>query len=251
MQTVGASVKRFYSDVIQDLLPPSSLDSEKVSPCGFIVEQDSGGDIYRKPNVMKKEEPAKVDDQLTRALKVTPDMGKNDDGLALLINGRSDQDNSCRPSGDCLKQACSDLHRRQSHDESTHNSSNLGVNITYSQEKLMPTETLCVISPEKYLSTASTSCCEIVNEIHEASGDEEATMTTSSAKEDTKSDSIVESCDETKTASECVTDLSNGCHSSNEIILLNSIQNNGEEIGVPVCGGMSAESNGDYSQGPI
>ncbi|PON35358.1 hypothetical protein PanWU01x14_336910 [Parasponia andersonii] len=242
VQTVGASVKRFYSDVMQDLLPPTSVDSEKVSPCGFTVEQDSGEGINRKPNVRKKEEPAKADDQSTRAVKVTPDNGK-DVGLAPLINVRSDQDNSCGPSRECLKGACSNLPLRQHQDESTYNSSNVAVNETQSQAKLMPTEESCVISPEKYLSGGSTSCCEFVNEIHEASGDEKASMTTPSMNEGTRSDSNREDCDEIENASEYIAALPNDCQSSNEIILLNSVQNNVDDMGVPFYGGISAKSN--------
>ncbi|XP_062105883.1 uncharacterized protein LOC133817392 isoform X2 [Humulus lupulus] len=235
VQTVGASVKRFYSDVLQDLLPPSSLDPEKISPCGFIIEQDSGERIFRKPNVMKKKEPSKADDeQLTKTSRKTPDIGK-DVGLAPLFNVRDDVDDSCRPSGDGVKEACTELHSRQHLDE--RNSSNMGASL--SQEKL--TDVSDTISPEKYLS--GVSCCEFIKEIHEDSEDQRGAMTIPPMNEVMKPDSMVESSDKIENGSDCMPDVSKDCQSSIEIISLDSIQDNGEDMGVQLCSGSSAESN--------
>ncbi|XP_030484611.2 uncharacterized protein LOC115701061 [Cannabis sativa] len=233
VQTVGASMKRFYSDVLQDLLPPSSLDSEKISPCGFIIEQDSGERNGRKPNVMKKKEHAKADDeQLTKTSKITPDIGE-DVGLAPSFHVRDDVDDSCRPSEDCVKGVYSELGSRRHLDE--RNTSNMGVSL--SQEKL--TDVSYTSRPEKYLS--GVSCCEFIKEIHEASRDQRGTMTIPFMEDGMKLDSVVESSDKIENEKECI---SEDCQSSIEIISLNSVGNSGEEMLIQLNSGLSAESNG-------
>uniref|UniRef100_A0A7C8ZVA9 Uncharacterized protein n=1 Tax=Opuntia streptacantha TaxID=393608 RepID=A0A7C8ZVA9_OPUST len=62
MQTVGESVKRFYSDVMQDLLPPSSLDTVKEhSPIVEKTNVENGGHLVNS---------------------ITEQMMKDSDGLA-------------------------------------------------------------------------------------------------------------------------------------------------------------------------
>ncbi|KAK4796481.1 hypothetical protein SAY86_028807 [Trapa natans] len=61
VQTVGASVKKFYSDVMEDLLPSPSLDPGKVANSEFVLEPFNHVEICKKPKPMIKKEPLKVD----------------------------------------------------------------------------------------------------------------------------------------------------------------------------------------------
>ncbi|XP_031393199.1 uncharacterized protein LOC116204954 isoform X1 [Punica granatum] len=71
VQTVGTSVKKFYSDVMEDLVPPTSLDPGKVVTSEFILEQFNDVDICKKPKPVIKKEPLKVDiGQLRKRSKV-------------------------------------------------------------------------------------------------------------------------------------------------------------------------------------
>lgn len=244
VQTVGASVKKFYSDVMQDLLPPISQDSEKVSPCGFTGKQDSDDGISKKSNVTKKAKPARADDELlTRTLKVTSDNGK-DTGLAPSIHVRLDVDNLCRPSGESVTGACSNLRsRKKYHHGSVHKSSSSGVGENRCDKKLIPTERSCAITHEKCLRQPLSSYGEFVNEIQEVSSDQTAPVNTPSVNEDTRSDSKIESCDEIETVSEYVADFSSSFQSSSEIILIKPIRDDGNEMEVQSGGGLSAKSN--------
>ncbi|XP_048232458.1 uncharacterized protein LOC8264205 isoform X3 [Ricinus communis] len=75
VQTVGSSVKRFYSDVMQDLLPPSSVDAAKGAGVDVPLELYADLGIYMKPKVGVKEKQGKVDDRerLTEDPKITTD----------------------------------------------------------------------------------------------------------------------------------------------------------------------------------
>ncbi|KAJ4849272.1 hypothetical protein Tsubulata_018529 [Turnera subulata] len=64
MQTVGDSVKRFYSDVMEDFLPPSPMDPEKGAFSYLAVEPyaDIGHSSKPKPKIGKKVREIKVVD---------------------------------------------------------------------------------------------------------------------------------------------------------------------------------------------
>lgn len=61
VQTVGSTVKKFYSDVMQDLLPPSSVDATKDGVYDLPLELYADVGIYMKPKVAMKEKHTKVD----------------------------------------------------------------------------------------------------------------------------------------------------------------------------------------------
>nr|POE64103.1 hypothetical protein CFP56_08474 [Quercus suber] len=61
VQNVGATVKRFYSDVVQDFTPPSSEDPMKVPASELPVERYSDVGIYRRRKVGMKKDPLRVD----------------------------------------------------------------------------------------------------------------------------------------------------------------------------------------------
>ncbi|WCJ30938.1 hypothetical protein M5689_012459 [Euphorbia peplus] len=73
VQTVGSSVKKFYSDVLQDLIPPSSTDAAKGAGCDLPLDLYGDIGIYVKPKTGVKEKQAKVDDikKLTEDQKQT------------------------------------------------------------------------------------------------------------------------------------------------------------------------------------
>lgn len=78
VQTVGASVKKFYSDVMEDLLPPDSLDPGKVANSEFILEQFSDVEVCKKLKPMAKKGPLKVDiGQLRKCSKAPGTVEKN------------------------------------------------------------------------------------------------------------------------------------------------------------------------------
>ncbi|XP_059663231.1 uncharacterized protein LOC132308947 [Cornus florida] len=66
VQTVGESVKKFYSDVVQDLLPPSSTDPLEVTAADLFLNPYADVGIYKKPKVSIKDDPIKVDKQVTK-----------------------------------------------------------------------------------------------------------------------------------------------------------------------------------------
>ncbi|XP_057984344.1 uncharacterized protein LOC110653770 isoform X2 [Hevea brasiliensis] len=61
VQTVGSTVKKFYSDVMQDLLPPSTVDAAKDGVSDLPLELYADVGIYMKPKVAMKEDHVKID----------------------------------------------------------------------------------------------------------------------------------------------------------------------------------------------
>ncbi|XP_054816434.1 uncharacterized protein LOC129316164 isoform X1 [Prosopis cineraria] len=59
VQTVGESVKKFYADVMQDLLPPCDLDERVVSD--FPIDEGTNVEVHKKSIMGPKERPSKVD----------------------------------------------------------------------------------------------------------------------------------------------------------------------------------------------
>lgn len=78
VQTVGASVKKFYSDVVEDMLPPSSLNPGKVTNSEFVLEQFNHVEVCKKPKPMIKKEPLRTDiSQLQKRSKAAGSVGNN------------------------------------------------------------------------------------------------------------------------------------------------------------------------------
>ena len=59
MQTVGASVKKLYSDVIRDFIPPSSYDLDVKVASELPVDQYTDAGFFEKPFQGFKEKPVK------------------------------------------------------------------------------------------------------------------------------------------------------------------------------------------------
>ncbi|XP_050205573.1 uncharacterized protein LOC126655421 isoform X2 [Mercurialis annua] len=64
VQTVGSNVKKFYSDVMLDLLPPSSVDAAKLAVSDVPYDFYSDVGIYMKPKAGVKEKFGMVDDRV-------------------------------------------------------------------------------------------------------------------------------------------------------------------------------------------
>ncbi|KAK6919719.1 hypothetical protein RJ641_015623 [Dillenia turbinata] len=82
VHTVCASVKRFCSDVTQDLLPPSSMELSKVEGTPFSLQNDIDAELdfglYKKPKVVLREDHRRSDTKkCSRKLDVISDMGKD------------------------------------------------------------------------------------------------------------------------------------------------------------------------------
>ncbi|PRQ50025.1 hypothetical protein RchiOBHm_Chr2g0128481 [Rosa chinensis] len=115
VQTVGESVKKFYADIMQDLLCDSSLDGDNISACGFPIEHYSDVDNSKKSKIRKTKEHVKVGvEEVNGDSEVISVVEKNVEHTGLFHRQRV-YDSCTRSSGDCAKVACSDLYSRQDH----------------------------------------------------------------------------------------------------------------------------------------
>ncbi|KAE9616916.1 hypothetical protein Lalb_Chr03g0029881 [Lupinus albus] len=75
MQAVGASVKKLYADVMQDLIPPSSCDLDEKVAFELHTDQDTYAGFCKKPDQDFKETPLKVDpNQTTKDSRINHDV---------------------------------------------------------------------------------------------------------------------------------------------------------------------------------
>lgn len=70
VQTVGVSVKKFYSDVVQDLVPPSCIDPVKVAAADLSLNPYADFGIYKKPKASIKKDTIKREKEVTKDSKV-------------------------------------------------------------------------------------------------------------------------------------------------------------------------------------
>ncbi|KAK9285825.1 hypothetical protein L1049_025026 [Liquidambar formosana] len=249
VQTVGASVKRFCADVMQELLPPSSMDPVKeVSDLPLELYADVG--IYIKPKVYIKEEPIKVEiEQLKENSNVIVNVDKHA-GHASSISGLRRVNRLLPPSsGDSVKEACSDVYLGQKNSGAIYRKSNVGIIRKPKKENRPPSEISEVInSVAKDLSKTS-SFCELPNENNEAACDQIAMIS------HPVSDAVM-GCDLEKEkeggrircdiadVAKCLADTSINLPSSDRILLVASIQNKEMELkSTSSSAGLSPESN--------
>jgi len=242
VQNVGASVKKFYSDVIQDLVPPSSEDPVKMPASDLSVERYSDVGIYRRRKVGIKKDPLRVDvGKQADDSKVIAGMNKNV-GRAQSRRGVRDVDNLFPPSsGDSVKGTCSESRSGQYSDGNIYNNSNLGIQEIPENNKLPPTEMSGAIVPINDMGRSS-SFCELLNRNQGASCDQRVTASAPALVEVGRFDSIAESCNGVENASEHINDVSMDSASSDMTILVDSVGNEGT-VRPPSSDGLSAESN--------
>ncbi|VVA33893.1 PREDICTED: LOC110419733 [Prunus dulcis] len=235
VQTVGASVKKFYADVMQDLLPDSLMDPEKMSACGFPVENIFDVDNSKSSRITKKEEPIKPNvEHLNRDSEVISSVKNKGVDHKPSFREQHMYDYRTQSAESCAEEACLDLYSRQDHDGNMFNNTNLAV-------KENPTKHRCpqAIPPaEKDLGGQSSSC----HETHKGSCEHIDTFITPSLDEGM-------ACDSTRegrviaNASQCTADVSIGCHSSDMIVLDKSDAKEWNEILDSSFGGLSLEPN--------
>lgn len=237
VQNVGETVKKFYSDVVQDLLPPSSFDPVKVQASDLPVERYSDVGIYKKPKIGIKRRSVRVDTEDSKAMADMHKAVGHSQSLALSGVPRSSEDS--------VKGTCSELCSGQHGNGGIYNNSNLGIKENPENYKLPPAEMSGAVVPINDVDRVS-SFCELLNENRGASCDHTVTISASASVEVRRFDSLAESGNRVENASEHVSDVSMDSASSDMTILINSLEKEGIEMRLPYSDGLSAESNGDY-----
>jgi hypothetical protein len=237
VQNVGESVKKFCSDVMQDILPPSSFDPVKVPASDLPVERYSDVGIYKKPKLGIKRRSVRVGtEKLTENSKAMTDMHKAV-GCLQSLHEIHDEDNLFPPSSeDSVKRTCSEFN------------SNLGIKEIAENDNLPLAEMSGAAVPINDVDRVS-SFCELLNENGGASCDPTDTKSASALVEVRRFDSLAESCKRVENASEHGSDASMDSASSDMTILITPTENEGIEMRLPYSDGVSAETNGDYFLG--
>lgn len=171
VQTVGSTVKKFYSDVIEDLLPPPSMDLVKGAVASNLPpEQSTAVGICKKPKIGIKEEAMKVNnEQLSESSLATADLDKGA-GRGQSFQGFHSEDTSFQPSmGDTVKGAFSDVYSKEYDVRSGHNQSSIRMQKICKEDNLPPSEISGASRHmERDLCRASSSC-ELLDKNQEAS----------------------------------------------------------------------------------
>lgn len=234
VQTVGESVKKFYADVMQDLLCDSSSDRDDVSACGFPVEHYSDVD-----NSKSKKEHVKVGvEEVKGDLEVISAVLKDVNHTGLFHRQRVYE--PCpKSSGNYAKLACS----RQDHGVRSCNKK-IVVRETPIKDRLPGANTAV---GKDFSRESLSSCSEFSNEDRDTSCDQpDEVITPSKPPEGMRCDSMSESC-VVANASQCTgDDVSVNCQSADMIVLDKSDGKRWNELLDSSIGGLSAELNGDF-----
>lgn len=238
VQTVGSTVKKFYSDVIEDLLPPPSMDLVKGAVASNLTpEQSTDVGICRKPKVGIKKEAMKVNnEQLSESLLATADLDK-DAGRGQSFHGFHIKDYSFQPSlGDTIKGAFSDVYSKKYDVRSGHNQSSICMQKISKEDNLPPRE-ISAASPhmERDLHRASSSC-ELLDKNEEASDNQVVVNSTSVTTEVASCKSFEETNDELEKASKGASGVLTSSPAAKNC--------DESERAYSSCGSLSAEVNG-------
>ncbi|KAB2612578.1 hypothetical protein D8674_034894 [Pyrus ussuriensis x Pyrus communis] len=244
VQTVGASVKKFYADVMQDLVCDSAMDREAVPASGDPVENNFHVDSSKKSKVSKKGEPVKVDvEKVNGDSEVITAMNMDVDHKSL-FHGQHMDEYRMLSSGNCAREACFDVYSRQDHDRSNFNNSNSVVKENPIEDRFPR-----AITPvESDLSRHSTSCHVNLDDTHEVSSDHRDTPITPSITEGVTCKFTRESC-VIANASQCSADASVDCRTSNMFVLDELEAKGWKEILDSSFGCSSVERNGSSPSG--
>ncbi|XP_059665072.1 uncharacterized protein LOC132311254 isoform X2 [Cornus florida] len=157
VQMVGASVKMFYSDVMHDLLPPSSIDPMKVATADLSLNPNADIGISKKPKASIKEEDIMVEKQVTEYSKVIVGV---DVDRSSSFSDLGDLNHFPAPSSrGFVKGACSDYISGQNNNRGICENSDMGIKMTKS------------VSPVSKDLSRALSCYEI-SEKHKAACDQ-------------------------------------------------------------------------------
>uniref|UniRef100_A0A5B7AJE7 Uncharacterized protein n=1 Tax=Davidia involucrata TaxID=16924 RepID=A0A5B7AJE7_DAVIN len=169
VQTVGANLKKFYSDVMQDLLPPSSIDPVKVAAADLSLNPYADYGINKKPKASINEDAIKVNKQVTEDSRVIS--GVNADQTSSL-SGLHDVNHIRSPSyGVSVKGACPELYLGQNKDGRMYEHSNVVIRRNSRKNNHPPSELSGSITSVSRDVRRASSCYEI-SENREAACDQ-------------------------------------------------------------------------------
>ncbi|KAI4333883.1 hypothetical protein L6164_018638 [Bauhinia variegata] len=189
VQTVGANVKKFYSDVLEDLLPPSPCDSDET------VYSELPEDVYTDVEVCKKSSSSLKETTLSVEAKHPTENSRADHDVKKYLIRAAPNDGFCKAdalfisaSSNCVKR-----NKRDSYSNvgSKHVKSNLGV-IENQKRKTMPTTmTLVETTSTGTDMSRSLSSCELLNE-NDKLPCRHASIDSEPASAETKTKSVME-----------------------------------------------------------
>jgi len=223
MQTVSNNVRKFYSDVMQDLCSPDSEDPANGAVSKFPVDSGADVGIYMKPEDGMEEKCGKADDpeQLAEDPKMTADSGSDCLPLRRRITVR-------RIS-------------RQHSKGSLSNKSNLDTDKNSNCNNVSPNE----ISGTTTLSSKFSSNVELSDQNLEASCDRTARLATPGCVEVTDHFSMEESKNEIKNASKHVPEISFNKPSLDMVNITETGRHEGTDSR-PSSRNLLEESNGEF-----
>ena len=159
MQTVGESVKKIYSDVMQDLLPPSSFDSDEKVVSELPIDQYTDAGFCEKTFQGSEKITVKANTKET-----TEDSRVNHD-----VNNDAIHDESCDADALFKSASCDSVdgnnctsHERQ-YIGSTDIKSNIAIDENQQNEKMPASRTVSEITLSNTCSISQS--CELSNEI--------------------------------------------------------------------------------------
>ncbi|KAF8411035.1 hypothetical protein HHK36_003574 [Tetracentron sinense] len=172
VQTVGASVKNFCSDVMQDILPPSSVDPMKgTAPC-FSLEKNADVQTDKKSKVGIDEDPVKINIEHSPEESDVIASVENELGHVSSLSELCNVNHLLPPSSaDPIKEAHSNLCLGHNDIFEMYRKANVEIKENPVKEKPPPSEMSEAIAPvDNYMSGASLFC-GLLNGTHEKACD--------------------------------------------------------------------------------
>ncbi|KAJ7948421.1 Structural maintenance of chromosomes protein like [Quillaja saponaria] len=237
VQTVGKSVKKLYSDVMEDLLPPTSLDSEKIMAAELPTEHNSDLGVCKKSYGSLKEKPVNIyNKQFTKDSNVFVDVNK-DASQVKSFNGFRNADVLTRPSSDnSVKEDRFTSYSRQCGDGNMHIKSKFGINENQEKIENPPIKTFGEISSTERDICRGSSFCEVLDENHEVPSHHDSV-------EVTRLDCVADSSNKIENACEHIPDVSTDHSSSDKVKSADKIE---KDKSPSSSGGLPGELNGCY-----
>lgn len=163
MQAVGASVKKLYSDVIGDLLPPLSCDLDEIEKGDSelpINQCTDDATLDQKPFQNFKERPAKANTKQIEDSRLNHYVDNND----CTHDRTSNTDASFKPSSRHSVKGFNFISHSRKHVGIMDIKSNLALNENKQNRKMVATKTFNEIASLKTDTYKTSQCCEISNE---------------------------------------------------------------------------------------
>ncbi|GAV60145.1 hypothetical protein CFOL_v3_03676 [Cephalotus follicularis] len=158
VQTVGSNVKRFYSDVMQDLIQPSPMDPMIVAAADLPIEHCTNIGKCKIPKIGMREEVGEANiGRLTEDSKQIANLSR-DAAHKPSVKGLFHINNLVRASsGKSINGKWPDLNSRQHYERNVHNKTKRHIKEIAKMGKLLPTGTSGAITAmDKGLSRVST-----------------------------------------------------------------------------------------------